>query len=171
MKTEVQIYTDVIGIMKPLLPSDWELIRGYQPHKTGISDKLITLTKVSGRRYGFQYRNYDVNRAQHNLLKQEKFLREIVFQFSALNKDRRISTAFDVMEELITSINRVDVIQQFISLGYGLQNITDIRELEFENDESNYQVELQFDLTLILEQVKELQMPFAESLSLETYYI
>ena len=171
-KTEVEIFTDIIGIITPNIPSDWKVLRGFQPEKTAIDDKLITITKVAGRRYGFQRRNYKLNDQDNDsLIREEKYSQEMTFQLSGYNFDRHDVTPFDVLGNLITSLQTLDVIKQFIDLGYSLSRITDVRELEFDNSGGDYQMEVQFDFTVILEQVVTFITPATRTLDLELHAV
>lgn len=159
IKSENQIYADIIGFLNRVLNSlqiqGWQVLQLKQPVKLTEINPTIYVTCTNKNRRGWQYRDYKIfdSRFTHT----ERFKQEVSVQISALRRRKTGDTvntlnSADVLEHIKTYMLNPDTLQELRSIGYEIYQPSEIQTPDFFDDSDNFEFMPFFNVTFILNQ-------------------
>lgn len=171
IKSENQIYTDLIGIVNKALTdlkqwfpnstfSEWQVLQLNQPVKLTEIKPTIWVSATTRNRRGWQHRKYDGYGEQEQFKQTQKFKQEITVQFSALRErlltdDVSVLNSTDVLVYLKTYLLKPETIKSLKILGYSIYQPSEIQTPTIQNDSDNFEFMPFFSTTFIYEQSLE----------------
>lgn len=159
MKTENEIWKDLIALINTALEeceiTGWTVRQANQQFKVAPNRPVISISRVSSNRYGFQGRR---DKVVNNLPEHEEiYYQQLRFQITFLKKrvtDPTELTSSDVANELATWLMSVKGLKETRALGFMPLRVTDIREPAFVDDSDDFEKSPNFDFLLYLRQNK-----------------
>lgn len=166
LKTENQIYADIVGFIKGAITAlntsypelkltEWQVLQLNQPIKLTEITPTIYVSATTKRRRGWQYRTYP--KTTEDLTLKERFKLEVDVQFSALKRRKLADTtttlnSSDVLEYLRAYILNPNVLKTLRALGYLIYQPSEIQKPDFFDDSDNFEFMPFFSVTFILDQ-------------------
>ena len=159
-KTKNQIFKDFIGFANNALTafniSDWIVKRLYQNIKCVDVNSYILIQITNKKQLGSEYRSLlktETNQTT-NYLREYNAKQEVTIRFSATKRDKNSETvetldSIDVLEILKNYLQSYEGIDALAKLGYAQYRATDIKQLNFENDDDNVQFLPFFECTYL----------------------
>jgi len=175
LKTENQIYTDIIGFvngaLKTLDISGWQVMQLKQPIKVTEIVPTIYVTATTKSRRGWQYRHY--KDTLNGYTRTDGFKEQVDVQFSALRRRQLNDTtgtlnSADVLEYLKTHMLNPYALQDLRALGYLIYQPSEVQTPDFFDDSDNFEFMPFFSVTFILDQSLISPQNYIDSIQVKT---
>lgn len=159
LKTENQIYADIIGFINNALSelnvADWQVLQLKQPVKLTEIMPTIYVTIANKNRIGWQKRTYPI--VNDDLKIKEQFKLNLDVQISALKRrslSDTVSTinAGDILELLKAYLLNPNNLVKLKKTGYLIFQPSSINNNDFIDDSDNFEYMPFFNVSFILEQ-------------------
>lgn len=159
IKTENQIYSDVITLIKEALTNfkieSWDVLKLSQPLKYTSKKNFIFVSLLEASQRGTQFTRTKLEDGQ--LVVKEVYKEELMFQLGAIRYEREtdsvdICSGKDILKFISTWLVSFNGLKRIRASGYSIYNPSNIRLLKVKNDSDNSFIYPTFNINFITEQ-------------------